>query len=89
MRKSAIRIGRSKEIIASVQVCVAEELEQAAVNAIRPRFDHLVYDPARGTPVLRLVVVRQNLKFRDSIGIGINHHVITEEIVVIRSVDQE
>src|SRR6185369_15362782 len=71
-----------------VEGTVANVLESAAVERGRPGFFHHADDAAGVAAVLGIVVVDEDAKFLDGVGIGIEHEAVAEEVVIFASVEQ-
>ena len=50
---------------------------------------NLIDDSARSAAVLRVVIVGENLEFLDGVRIGTHDNIVTEEIGIVRAVEQE
>ncbi len=72
-----------------IESVVPHEIEQAAVHVVCAGLRDHTDDAARVPAVFGRVVVLQHPKFRDRVGIGIQHYAVVDEVVVPSAVQQE
>ena len=77
------------QVVGGVQNIVAHEFEDVAVEIIRSGFRNLIDDTARGAPIFRVVVVRQDLEFFHGVRIGADDDIVAEKISIVRSIQKK
>jgi 2-methylcitrate dehydratase PrpD len=65
-----------------IQVFIAQIVESRAMHGVGPALDHHAHDAAAVAAVFGRVVALQHAEFGHRIGIGVDHDVIVDQVVV-------
>ena len=80
--------GRNVEVFISVEVGIAHEVEDAAMEVIASRLGHHADNSSAVAAILRRVIAGQNAELGDRVRIRVENHAVTQKIVVDAAIQQ-